>query len=687
MAQRKRSDVLQGLRSALAGQEGEQLRRELLVLLSSVPAPTPVSSGPTRTTRRRARPPDRLSPDPSGSRRRRRSPSREPGQSAQGAARGRGGSGSSGQVRRQVGSKAAGPGALVKAVAGSREGLRSGGRSRTACAPHEGQVVAARLEDPVPGSSSPVEFGGASRSDDGGSGAGVARGTGAAAAPGARMEHRRVAPPLVLPRVGGDDPPRRGRGMEAVDRDRGGGGPLDRRGGMGCESAGGRSPRGTSRGRVVPLERRGGPRSRSGSRTRSRSRSRRGWSRGDSVHRDGHRRDRCGGRSPTPVRASSSRSFSHSRSVGRQDTTGHSGMASREARCRSRDRHRSRSPESSESVRQSGLQDGPSRRPGVGAVSAAGSGSGRGRISLPSGSVEDRDNRLRRLVRSSVAASTWAAYGKVWKEWEQLVDWAEGWSSSDGRRELMLWWVYWMAETGRSAAQIDKGRAALAFWFKLKGWVDLTKDFVVRQVVRGLKKGNIRCDTRRPVSVPMLTDLLRVLEGICFSQYEVHLFRLAFLLAFFGAFRIGELVSPSKRVLGGLQKADVELGVDWVGIWLRRKKTDQLGKGRRVVLYALEGASLCPFASLQWWLEVSPSREGPLLIHMDGTPLTRFQFVKVFRWGLAQIGKAPMEYGSHSFRIGAATEAARLGLGEAVVRRIGRWESKRFQSYVRPELI
>ncbi|KAM4697900.1 uncharacterized protein WCC33_013515 [Rhinophrynus dorsalis] len=45
------------------------------------------------------------------------------------------------------------------------------------------------------------------------------------------------------------------------------------------------------------------------------------------------------------------------------------------------------------------------------------------------------------------------------------------------------------------------------------------------------------------------------------------------------------------------------------------------------------------------------------------------------------------DFGGHSFRIGAATEAARLGLGPETIRRIGRWESRRFLSYVRPHRV
>lgn len=73
----------------------------------------------------------------------------------------------------------------------------------------------------------------------------------------------------------------------------------------------------------------------------------------------------------------------------------------------------------------------------------------------------------------------------------------------------------------------------------------------------------------------------------------------------------------------------------------------------------------------------------PLLVHADGSFLSRFQFISIFRKGISELGLDESLYAGHSFRIGAATEAARLGLGEDVIKRIGRWESKRFKFYVR----
>lgn len=56
-----------------------------------------------------------------------------------------------------------------------------------------------------------------------------------------------------------------------------------------------------------------------------------------------------------------------------------------------------------------------------------------------------------------------------------------------------------------------------------------------------------------------------------------------------------------------------------------------------------------------------------LLVHADGSFLSRFQFISVFSKGIRNLYLDESLYAGHSFRIGAAMEAARLGVGEEVI--------------------
>lgn len=124
-----------------------------------------------------------------------------------------------------------------------------------------------------------------------------------------------------------------------------------------------------------------------------------------------------------------------------------------------------------------------------------------------------------------------------------------------------------------------------------------------------------------------------------------------------------------------------------VSIAIRKSKTDQAGKGVLLELFRGEVAELCLVLAVSQLTAVRPNIAGPFLMDKDGSYLPRFQFISFFRKCLKVAGLDPSQFGLHSFRIGAATEAFRWGLGAAVIKRIGRWESNRFRLYVRPHLL
>lgn len=94
--------------------------------------------------------------------------------------------------------------------------------------------------------------------------------------------------------------------------------------------------------------------------------------------------------------------------------------------------------------------------------------------------------------------------------------------------------------------------------------------------------------------------------------------------------------------------------------FLHWSKIDQADRGMRVVMHELMGSPMCPMAFLKYG-ELHGVGLGPLLVHETGTFLSKFQLIQVFRKCLVGLDKHSGAYSSHSFRMGAATEAAQLG--------------------------
>lgn len=116
-------------------------------------------------------------------------------------------------------------------------------------------------------------------------------------------------------------------------------------------------------------------------------------------------------------------------------------------------------------------------------------------------------------------------------------------------------------------------------------------------------------------------------------------------------------------------------------IFLRRSKTDQEGRGVFIYLGKTD-SPLCPVTALTNYMAVRPGPPGALFVSQDGSPLTRDAFVSAVKQALLSAGIDNSAYSGHSFRIGAATAAARAGIPAFLIKLLGRWESEAFQLYV-----
>lgn len=115
---------------------------------------------------------------------------------------------------------------------------------------------------------------------------------------------------------------------------------------------------------------------------------------------------------------------------------------------------------------------------------------------------------------------------------------------------------------------------------------------------------------------------------------------------------------------------------------LKRSKCDQFGQGLEIFV-GQSLAPVCPVASVLAYIDVRGSGSGPFFRFASGLPLTKQKFTSQIRQVLQAIGLPYQDFAGHSFRIGAATAAAKAGLENSVIRTLGRWNSLAFYTYIR----
>ena len=120
-------------------------------------------------------------------------------------------------------------------------------------------------------------------------------------------------------------------------------------------------------------------------------------------------------------------------------------------------------------------------------------------------------------------------------------------------------------------------------------------------------------------------------------------------------------------------------------VTIRFSKTDQCGVSIPLVIHRVVDVFFCPVQALLDFLSLRVLRDGPLFMHFGGDPLTSFQVGQVLKKSISAIGLKPSAFSPHSFRIGAATSASLCGISDDEIKKMGRWKSSAFKSYIRPD--
>jgi integrase len=203
--------------------------------------------------------------------------------------------------------------------------------------------------------------------------------------------------------------------------------------------------------------------------------------------------------------------------------------------------------------------------------------------------------------------------------------------------------------------------------------------------LNGLKKFKGESPPRRalPLTLPILLKLNgSVLAAAGRSRYRALTLSAAFALGFGCFLRCGEFTYTDFDPIVHLQRRDVDLSSVVPTIRIKYSKMDQTRKGKVLPIPRIRDAAynhVCPFSSLSRLLiEFPASAEAPLFSFSR----TRATFpaktvIRDFRKMLDISGEQDdpdgQRWSGHSFRRGAATWAAEVGLSDNDIMQLGRW--------------
>lgn len=212
----------------------------------------------------------------------------------------------------------------------------------------------------------------------------------------------------------------------------------------------------------------------------------------------------------------------------------------------------------------------------------------------------------------------------------------------------------------------------------------------ISMLLKGLQKNEPRTLSRRsPLTSDLLTRCIYILRAGYISPPIDRTLECMFLLAFFGFLRCSEFAPTSSRFNPSLHPRLADLSIvssDTLCYTLRRSKTDQTGVSCPIYLFKLNSV-ISPYEPLTSYLSDRyasySSSFDPLFVTESGNVATRFWFSQHFKTILGLSGISPLHFSIHSFRIGAASTAARAGVPEHQIQILGRWSSRAYHTYIR----
>ena len=210
-------------------------------------------------------------------------------------------------------------------------------------------------------------------------------------------------------------------------------------------------------------------------------------------------------------------------------------------------------------------------------------------------------------------------------------------------------------------------------------------------LLRGIKRSCFKSNQPRQrllITPAILHRLFDILNRNPYDPDSIMLWG-AMNLCFFGFLRSGEICCPSESVYDPAWHLCLQdVAVDnirypsTIYIAIKASKTDPFRLGVTIAM-GRTANRVCPVKALLPYLAIRGTCKGPLFQFASDSFLSRPRFVAEVRKLLAAAGFKAELYAGHSFRIGAATTAAKAGIQDNLIQTLGRWKSSAYCAYIR----
>lgn len=278
---------------------------------------------------------------------------------------------------------------------------------------------------------------------------------------------------------------------------------------------------------------------------------------------------------------------------------------------------------------------------------------------LSAGYIQYRKERISELVQNSKAKNTRKSY---LSDWKHFTTWCEtfGYQSLPADADTIVDYLLALTDQGYKISTIQRRISSISQAHQAAKFNPISMRFEpLKSAWQGLK--NMR-GTAQQAKAAILIDDMRMMVDTLHDNLLGTRDRALLLVGFAGTFRRSELVS--------LNVEDLEFTREGITIHLRKSKTDQEMKGRKIGIQYGSRIETCPVRSLQTWLDQSGIESGALFRpvakggKLQDSRLSDKAVALVVKRCAKAAGLDATKYSGHSLRAGGATAAAVGGASE-----------------------
>lgn len=294
---------------------------------------------------------------------------------------------------------------------------------------------------------------------------------------------------------------------------------------------------------------------------------------------------------------------------------------------------------------------------------------------------------MKELLVAAKAPTTWASYNRSINSFKQFHLEQYGVNVSlPYTPHAIAAFVSYLDLKQLAPATISTTLSAIAYFHKINNFPDPTSNYLVRQVQQGGKRTQPAEDARQPITRLVLNQIHAAVPALATTPYMVALYQSLFLISYHAFLRVGEVTQTGMSTQHILTMDQVDLQSIPSSLTITFKSYKH-SKGKSTKISIPYQSHPCPVQSFIRFLSFRGKSPGFIFITPNGTLLTRHQFHQFLSLSLKYAGFNSTQFNTHSFRIGAATDAAARGLSPLQIMDMGRWKSDAFLKYIRQPVV